>query len=196
LKHRSTCCTLAGVALLALSLSAFAQQGTDTPKAVVQPAPRDGQHDFDFYIGTWKQHLKRLVHPLSGSTTWAEFDGTIVVRKVWDGRANLNEFEGEGPSGHIEGLTLRLYNPQSHQWSLYWANSKDGVIGGPPSVGEFKDGRGVFLCQDTFNDRTILIRYIWSDITANSAHFEQAYSDDQGKTWEANWISTMTRVKE
>jgi hypothetical protein len=165
--------------------------------AEAQPAsPRDGQHDFDFYFGTWKQHLKRLVNPLTGSSTWVEFDGTIVVRKVWDGRANLNEFEGEGPSGHIEGLTLRLYNPQSHQWSLYWANSKDGVIGGPPSVGEFKDGRGEFFAQDTLNGRAILIRYIWSDITPNSAHFEQSYSDDGGKTWEVNWISSMTRMQQ
>ena len=110
-----------------------------------QQQARDGQHDFDFYAGTWKQHLKRLLHPLTGSNTWVEFDGTIVDRKVWGGRANLNEFEADGPSGHIEGLTLRLYNPQSHQWSLYWASSKDGVLGGPPNVGEFKNGRGEFI---------------------------------------------------
>ena len=88
-------------------------------------AERDGQHDFDFEIGTWKIHLKRLLHPLTGSTSWVEFDGTSVVRKVWDGRAQIEEFEIDGPTGHIEGLTLRLYNPESHQWSLYWANSKD-----------------------------------------------------------------------
>jgi hypothetical protein len=136
------------------------------------------------------------VHPLTGSTTWAEFDGTVVGRKVWNGRANLDEFEAEGPSGHIEGLTLRLYNPQSHQWSLYWANSEQGVIGGPPNVGEFKNGRGEFFVQDTLDGRAILIRYVWSDITANSAHFEQSFSDDGGKTWEVNWISTETRVQE
>jgi hypothetical protein len=159
------------------------------------PTERDGQHDFDFYFGTWKQHLKRLMNPLTGSTTGAEFDGTIVTRKVWDGRANLNEFEGEGPAGHIEGLTLRLYNPQTHQWSLYWANSKAGVIGGPPNVGQFKNGRGEFFSQDTLNGRTILTRYVWSDITPNSVHFEQSFSDDGGKTWEVNWISNVTRVK-
>ena len=167
----------------------------DAAKTESQSAVRDGQHDFDFYFGTWKQHLKRLLNPLTGSTIWAEFDGTIVVRKVWDGRANLNEFEGEGPSGHIEGLTLRLYNPKTHQWSLYWANSKAGVLSLPPTIGEFKNGRGEFFCQDTLNDRAILIRYVWSDITPNSAHFEQSYSDDGGKTWEVNWISTMTRTQ-
>ena len=101
-----------------------APQNSEVAKTGSQQAGGDGQHDFDFYFGTWKQHLKRLMNPLTGSTTWAEFDGTIVTRKVWQGRANLNEFEGEGPTGHIEGLTLRLYNPQTHQWSLYWANSK------------------------------------------------------------------------
>ena len=140
--------------------------------------------------------MKRLMNPLTGSTTWVEFDGTIVARKVWAGRANLNEFEGEGPTGHIEGLTLRLYNPQTHQWSLYWANSKAGVLNLPPTVGEFKNGRGEFFCQDTLDDRVILVRYVWSDLTPNSAHFEQSYSDDGGKTWEANWISTVARVQD
>jgi hypothetical protein len=145
-------------------------------------------------LGSWKIHLKRLEHPLTGSKTWVEFDGTSVTRKVWDGRSQIEEFEVDSPSGHIEGLTLRLYNPQSHQWSLYWANSKAGTMGGPPNVGEFKDGRGEFLCQDTFEGRMILIRYVWSDITPKTAHFEQSFSDDGGKTWEVNWITDQTRV--
>src|SRR5713226_534890 len=176
----------------------LAQQNSDTAKTSVQhtPIPRDGQHDFDFEIGTWKVHLKRLLHPLTGSTTWVEFDGTSVARKIWNGRANQNEFEADGPTGPIEGLTLRLYNPQTHQCSLYWANSKTGTIGGPPNIGEFKNGRGEFFCQDTLNGRAILVRYVWSDITPNSAHFEQSYSEDGGKTWEVNWISNQTQVKD
>lgn len=162
-------------------------------KAVQQQA-RDGQHDFDFLFGIWKFHLKRRLNPLSGSNNWVEFDGIDVARKVWDGRANVDELELDGPTGHIEGLTLRLYNPQSHQWSLYWANGKTGIIGGPPNVGEFNNGRGEFLCQDAYKGRLVLIRYIWSDITPNSAHFEQSYSDDGGKSWEVNWITDQTRV--
>ena len=154
----------------------------------------DGQHDFDFEIGTWKIHLKRLMNPLTGSTHWVEFDGTSVTRSVWDGRANLEEFEVDGPTGHIEGLTLRLYNSSAHQWSLYWANSKNGAIGSTPNVGEFKDGRGEFYAQDTLNGRTTLVRYVWSGITPTSAHFEQSFSDDGGKTWEVNWITDQTRV--
>ena len=153
----------------------------------------DGAHDFDFEFGTWKAHLKRLVKPLTGSTTWIEMDGTIKCRKIWGGKANLDEFEVQGSGGSIEGLTLRLYNPQSRQWSLYWINSKDGTMG-LPQVGEFKNGRGEFYAQDTLNGRAILVRYIWSDITPNSAHFEQAFSEDGGKSWEVNWISDDTRI--
>jgi hypothetical protein len=154
---------------------------------------RDGQDDFDFEIGTWKSHLSRLLHPLSGSTTWAEYEGTTVVRKVWDGRANLVEFEADGPAGHIEALSLRLYNPQSRQWSLNFANSKSGALS-QPTIGEFKNSRGEFFDQESFNDRAILVRFVISDITPNSCRFEQAFSEDGGKSWEVNWIATDTRV--
>ena len=159
---------------------------------------RDGQHDFDFEIGTWKIHLSRLAERLAGSKTWVQFDGTSVTRKVWDGRANLEEFETDSPNFHIEGLTLRVYNPQTHQWSIYWANSKDPALGQPltPMVGEFKDGRGEFYDQEQWNGRFVFVRFIWSNITPNSAHFEQSYSDDGGKTWEVNWITDQTRVNE
>jgi hypothetical protein len=163
-----------------------------------RPVEHDVQHDFDFEIGTWKIHLKRLDGRLVGSTNWVEFDGTSVTRKVWGGRANLEEFETDSPvGGHIEGLTLRLYNPQTHQWGLYWATSKSGVIG-LPTIGEFKNGRGEFFDTEPSgpNGRSILVRFVWSDITPNSAHFEQSFSDDGGKTWEVNWITDQTRVKE
>jgi hypothetical protein len=156
---------------------------------------RDGQHDFDFDIGTWKTHLSRLLHPLTGSTTWIELEGTTVVRKVWNGRANLAELEADGPTGHIEVLSLRLYNPQSHQWSLNSANSNGGILS-QPTIGEFRNGRGEFFDQETFNGRTIWVRNIWSDISPNGCRFEQAFSDDGGKTWETNWIAVDTRVKD
>jgi hypothetical protein len=154
---------------------------------------RDGQHDFDFELGNWKTHLKRLSHPLTGSTTWIDYEGTSVVSKVWDGRANLVELEVDGPDGHIEGLSLRLYQPQSHQWSLNFANSTGGTLS-QPTVGEFKNGRGEFYDQEPYKGRTILVRNVWTDITPDSCHFEQSFSDDGGKTWEANWIATDTRV--
>ena len=178
-----------------------AQQGPNAAAPSAQRPPavqtastaRDGQHDFDFELGSWKIHLKRLVHPVTGSTTWVEFDGTSVTRKIWDGRAQIEEFETAGAAGHVEGLTLRLYRPEAHQWYLYWANGKDGILG-QPTIGEFKNGVGEFYDQEPYNGRAILVRFIWSRITRNSAHFEQSFSDDGGKTWEVNWITDQTRV--
>jgi hypothetical protein len=184
--------------LVSLSPLALAQQNSDASVTSTEKAPamRDGQHDFDFELGSFKIHLKRLLHPLTGSTSWVEFDGTSVTRKIWDGRAQLEEFETDSAAaGHIEGLTLRLYDPRSHQWSLYWANSKGGSIF-PPQIGEFKNGRGEFYAQDTLNGKSIFVRFIWSDTTTNTPHFEQSFSDDGGKTWEVNWITDQTRVKD
>jgi hypothetical protein len=154
---------------------------------------RDGQHDFDFEMGAWKTHLRRLLHPLSGSTQWMVCDGTTVVRKVWSGRANLVELEADCPSGHFEALSLRLYNPQSHQWNLNFASRASGTLG-PATVGEFRHGRGEFYDQETLNGHAILVRFVISDVTADSCRFEQAFSADGGKTWEANWIAIDTRV--
>jgi hypothetical protein len=182
-------------AVLSADTPASALPAKHPPPAAKAPPPvRDGQHDFDFEAGTWKIHLRRLQHPLTGSTSWVEFDGTSVTRQLWNGRAEIEEFETDGAAGHIEGLTLRLYSPQSHQWSLFWANSKDGRLD-QPMIGEFNSsGSGEFYQQDVINGRTVLVRFIWSGITPNSAHFEQAFSADGGKTWEVNWITDQTRV--
>ncbi len=155
---------------------------------------RNGQRDFDFHIGTWKTNVRLRLRPLTGSNQWVEMNGTTVCRKVWNGNANILELVADGPSGHFEGLSLRLYNPQTRQWSLNFANANDGTLV-PPTVGEFKNGRGEFYSQERLNGRAILVRFIIFDITPDSIRFEQAFSDDGGKTWEVNWIATDTRVK-
>lgn len=189
-----SCLLLCGLVIALNPLQGFAQSKSHVPATRVQPIPTElaGQNDFDFEIGTWKAHLSRLLNPLTGSTTWTEYEGTSVVRKVWDGRANLGELEIDGPSGHIEGLSLRLFNPQSRQWNILWANSKDGMIG-PAMVGGFKNGRGEFYNQETLDGRAIFVRFVFSDITATSFRLEQAFSNDGGKTWEVNWIAKFTR---
>lgn len=156
-------------------------------------AVRDGQHDFDFEIGTWRTHLSRLQHPLTGSTTWLEYDGTSVISKVWDGRANLVELEVDGPAGHIEGLSLRLYNPRSGQWSLNFASSAVGTMS-VPTVGEFRNGRGEFYDYEEFNGRMVFVRNVICSITPNAYRFEQAFSIDGGRTWELNWIAIDRRA--
>jgi hypothetical protein len=185
-----TCLLACSLAVILQPLQGLAQQNSDAQKTT----ERDGQHDFDFEIGTWKTHLSRRLNPLTGSATWVEYEGTTVVRKIWDGRANLVELKVNGPAGRIEGLSLRLYNPQSHQWSLNFANSNGGAMS-QPTIGEFKNGRGKFFDQETLNARAIFVRFVISDITPTSCHFEQAFSNDGGKTWELNWIATDTRVQ-
>jgi hypothetical protein len=160
-----------------------------------QAATRDGQHDFDFHIGKWHTHVSRLQQPLTGSTKWVEYDGTTVVSKVWNGRANLVELEVDGSAGHLELLSLRLYNPETGQWSLNVASSRGGDLG-VPTIGAFKNGRGEFFDHETFNGRTILVRFTVYDIEARSCKFEQAFSADDGKTWEVNWRATDTRTPE
>lgn len=197
LKRICTCFVLSALLFMLFAAMLAAQTNSTTAKAGTQAraGEHDGQHDFDFEIGDWKTHVRRLAHPLSGSPEWIECEGTTVVRKVWEGRANLLELEADCPTGHFEGLNLRLYNPQSHQWSLNFANSNQGTLN-QPTIGEFKNGRGEFYDQEDFNGRTILVRFVISDITPNSCRFEQAFSTDGGKTWEVNWIATDTRVKD
>jgi hypothetical protein len=180
-------------ALMSVNAGAQLHTGAARPEPSAKPPLRDGARDFDFEIGTWKTHLRVLLHPLMGSATWIEFNGTSVVHSIWNGRANMVELEADGPSGHIEALNLRLYDPESHQWSLNFANSKTGTMG-VPTVGEFSNGRGEFLDMEPINGRVVLVRNIWSRITPNSCHFEQAFSGDGGKTWETNWIADDTRV--
>jgi hypothetical protein len=136
-----------------------------------------------------------LQHPLTGSKTWVEYDGTSLIRKLLSGNANIVELDVKGPAGRIEGISVRLYNPQSHQWSLNYSSSSGGAFG-PPTVGEFRDGRGEFYDQESFNDRMILVRNVFMNITPNQYRFEQSFSDDGGKTWELNWIAVDTRVSE
>ncbi len=182
-------------ATLFVSPSLLSAQTAAAPAA--KPPAHDGQRDFDFLIGTWKTHLKRLVNPLTGSTTWIEFEGTQTTEKSWGGRAIIDEFSVQDPktNSKVEGLTVRLYNAASGQWSIFWANAKNGTFSLPATVGKFTNGRGEFYDHEEFQGRWIFVRYVWSDITPTSAKFVQSFSEDGGKTWEDNWISTIERVK-
>jgi hypothetical protein len=176
---------------------ARAQNGTAAAQQSVSDK-RDGQHDFDFLVGTWKFHLKRLKRRLAGSTEWVELDGTTVCRKILDGRGEVEEVnvESADKQTHIQGLALRLYNPESRQWSIYWANGADGVLEQNPMVGQFdNNGRGEFYNQQVYEGRAIYARFIWSGVTTSSPHFEQAFSADGGKTWETNWVTDQTKEK-
>ena len=192
-RYRAFLSCLAVMGLLYLPAAPACAQAATAARTGAE-TPRDGQHDFDFEIGTWRTHLKRLAHPLSGSNEWLEYEGVTTVRKVWNGRANLVELTADGPDGHFEGLNLRLYNPRSRQWSLNFSNSSGGTLG-QPTIGRFIDGRGEFYDQEDFDGRAIFVRFVITPLDADTIRFEQAFSDDGGKTWEINWVATDTRMK-
>ena len=183
-----------GVGFLLLGILGFSGVQADPPKASPGEAatkkPRDGRHDFDFEVGSWNAHVKTLAHRLSHASDWDEFSGTVVTRKLpmlegW----NESEMQVDSPKSgkHIELLAVRLYNPTTHQWAIYGSSIKTGIFD-PPIIGQFHDGRGELYSQDTWEDRPIFVRFIWTSVDADHTHLEQAYSDDGGKTWETNWI--------
>ena len=182
------CCSLSLVQAHAFQVSS----ASSPPAAITE---RDGAHDFDFLIGNWKAHVRRLPDRLNGSNTWDVYDGISNHKKLLDSNANFEEFEVDGhkPGTHLKAQTLRLYSPESHQWSIYLVDVDNGVLSTPPVVGQFTGHRGEFFDQEVWKGRAILVRYVWLDISPTSARMEQSFSDDGGKSWEVNWICELSR---
>jgi hypothetical protein len=181
--------------MLAVSLCALQAKAQPSPQADSSAAiAHDGQHDFDFEFGSWKTHVSMLRHPLTGSRTWVEYDGVSVVHKLWGGQANLLELAMHNASGQARLASWRLYNPATRQWGLYFANSRVGTVG-VPTVGGFTHGRGFFYDKESLDGKPILVRFVITPRNADAIHFEQAFSADDGKTWETNWIADDTRMK-
>jgi hypothetical protein len=177
------------LSLIMLTALAAASQASTTPDV------EDGQHDFDWEIGTWRSSVQVLANPLSASEDeWLRFEGTSTVRPLMDRRANVVEFEVSGPNGRIEALNLRLYEPQASRWSLTFTNLRDGLL--TPSVyGGFRENVGEFYGDDQLEGRPIKVRFVITRHGRDKARFEQAFSADGGKTWETNWIATDRRIR-
>ena len=189
-KHSIAFVAAVGFAAMLPPASAVAAQGGQSQLATA----RDGQHDFDWEIGTWTTKVRVRRNPLSGTAPdWAEYEGTSVVKPLLDGRANFVELSVGGTHGKIEGGALRLYNPKARQWSLNYASTSGGVLTAPVFGGFDGRGRGLFYGQDTVDGRTILVRFIITQVSPREARFEQAYSIDGGQSWEDNWIAIDTR---
>jgi hypothetical protein len=152
-------------------------------------------HDFDFNRGYWKSHITRTLDPFSAASQTVELTGTVAVRPIWDGRVWLEEIEADGPSGHWQGMTMFMYNAQSREWSQSFLDSKFGTPSAP-LVGTFKDGRGELMSNDTFKDRAILVRGVWSEIKPDSHRYQEAYSDDGGASWHTAFDARLTRMSE
>jgi hypothetical protein len=186
---------LGSIAPLALAILGLGLAAPASPAQPVAAPPQstDGARDFDFEIGRWKTELRRLRKPLTGSSEWVRYSGTTTVTRIWGGKANLVELDVDGPAGRLQALSLRLYNPETREWTLNFANAAGGALG-VPSVGAFRGGRGEFYSHEPFGNRTVLVRFVISDIKADSVRFEQAFSIDGGRSWETNWVAVDTRL--
>ncbi|MGA2420035.1 MAG: hypothetical protein ABSG69_08130 [Candidatus Acidiferrum sp.] len=185
---------IVGIVLLNGSASPLARCQSSPGSVGVVPL-RDGSHDFDFLIGDWKAHVRVLRDRLNGSNDWVEYNGISNHKKLLDSNANFEEFDAysEQLQKRNKGQTLRLYNPESHQWSIYLVDVDKGTLDLPPVIGQFTENRGEFYNQDTYKGRAIYVRYVWMNISPKSARMEQSWSADGGKTWEVNWICELSR---
>jgi hypothetical protein len=177
--------------------------GSGCPALASQDPPRPGEaarnlaglHDFDFLIGDWRVHHRRLKERLAGSHDWVEFEGTCRMRPLMNGYGNVDDNVMSMPEGAYRGVGLRSYDPETGQWAIWWLDSRmPSNPLDPPVKGRFEHGVGTFYSDDTLRGKPVRVRYIWSRITPKSAHWEQAYSPDGGKTWETNWTMEFERA--
>ena len=154
-----------------------------------------GLHDFDFLVGRWRVHHRKLKERLANNHEWIEFDGTLSSQPLMGGYANVDDDVFEVPGGTYRGVAPRSFDAKTGQWSIWWLDSRTPTAPlDPPVRGSFHNGVGTFYADDTFNGKPIRIRFIWSEITSTSCHWEQAFSPDGGKTWETNWIQDLKRA--
>jgi hypothetical protein len=186
----------AGLLAAALGSIASVHASQDTPKPVQAAANLAGLHDFDFLVGQWQVRSRKLKERLADSHDWVEFDGTISMRKLMDGSANVDDTFFNVPGGAYHGVGLRSYDPKTGQWAIWWLDGRDpfGDLD-PPVKGRFENGVGIFYADDTLRGKKIRVRFTWSHITPTSAQWEQAYSPDGGKTWEVNWAQQLQRTQ-
>ena len=168
---------------------------SSAPIAAPGAEPSSAVHDFDFFMGKWQVHHTRLKDRLVGSDEWQEFEGTTEAWPTLGGAGNIDDNVLELPAGTYRAISIRSFDPETQQWSIWWLDGRypRGPLD-PPVVGGFQDGIGTFFARDTFNGQPITVRFIWSDITATSTRWEQAFSTDGGETWEVNWVMESTRI--
>jgi len=168
--------------------------GAQSSEAKAQPVGTSSEHDFDFLVGSWSVQHHRLKHRLAHSNEWETFYGSCRTWRVLDGQGDVDDNVLQAPGGPYRAVSLRSFDPKTRLWSIWWLDSRHPHELDPPVVGGFRNGVGTFLANDTLNGRPIVVRYVWSEITLNSARWQQAFSGDAGKTWETNWVMEFHRL--
>jgi len=148
-------------------------------------------HDFDYFAGGWTTAQRRLKTRGAGASDWEEFPGTLCMTPYLDGLATVDELVF--PTKGWAGLTLRAFDVEKQQWAIYWVSSKTGRLD-TPVLGGFNGARGEFYGDDVDGGRAVRVRYAWTKLDADHAHWEQAFSYDRGATWEVNWTAEFTRA--
>jgi hypothetical protein len=189
------------IALLNLCLAApgqlAAQSHQDSGPGMNQAESAvPGLHDFDFLVGQWQAHHRKLRQRLANNHEWIEFEGTLFNQPLMGGYSNVDDTVLSVPGAPYRGVALRSFDPRTQQWSIWWLDSRTPSEPlDPPMIGRFHNGVGTFYGDDTVKGKRVRARFIWSNITPTSGHWEQADSPDEGKTWETNWVQDITRVR-
>lgn len=161
------------------------------PCAVAPPCI--GSADFDFFLGKWRVHHRRLRERLVGCTDWVAFDGTCTVRSLLGGAGNIDDNWLNLPGGGYRAITLRAFDVSSRLWSIWWLDGRTPHRLDPPVIGRFDKGVGTFFADDILNGQPIRVRFLWHATDPETPRWEQAFSPDGGVTWETNWTMMFSR---
>jgi hypothetical protein len=166
----------------------------EIPELEIVPSSPSSYSDFDFFFGKWKIQNRKLRERLTNCTEWDEFDAVLECHSVLNGFGNTDTFKADVGGEHFEGMTLRLFDPNTRLWSIYWASTSNVVLD-VPQVGSFDGKTGEFLARDVWNETPIIVKFLWDKTAENAPTWSQAFSADEGKTWEWNWYMYMLRLE-
>lgn len=192
-RRRLLAAAAGGAAALPLPAALAGALSTPTGQAMQTAEQQDGRHDFDFYLGRWQVQNRRLKQRFVGSDEWETYEATDESRPILGGLGSIDDYRTEHFGGGFRGMAIRFFDPKTRLWSAYWSSNRTGTLD-PPVVGGFKDGVGTFYGIDKDGDRPVHVRCLWSEIAAAHVKWEQAFSIDEGRTWETNLAMRMTRI--
>jgi hypothetical protein len=189
--------------LIVIPALAFAQgnvktealEFTKTMELKISPSPTSSESDFDFLEGKWNVHNRKLKSRLSNSNVWEEFESTLHMRKTLNGMGNVENYYAMFGGKKFEGMAVRLFNPETKLWMVYWMDTGSMVMDKHPVTGSFENGVGKLYAKDSFNGKSVIVLYQWDARDKQQPKWSQAFSDDNGKTWEWNWEMTLTKMQ-